>query len=247
MEIKEVETLLHVSRSNIRFYEKAGLLHPQRRDNKYRNYSSEDLAVLKKILILRKVGCSVEEIAAIQKQELSLPTALEASIARMEEELEQLQAALVLAKQLSEEQASYADLEQDSLWEEITSKERSGQKFVEICRDYLLFEAELLECLSVFRLLRQKFSLPIAVGIGLLLCVIRGLSGVLIWKDGFWEGFFYPIDLFLMASAVFLPVYALRRKRPKTASVYLNVLYWLAMGILGLIAAIFLLALLHTI
>ena len=42
MEIKEVETLLHVSRSSIRFYEKAGLLHPQRRDNKYRNYSSEE-------------------------------------------------------------------------------------------------------------------------------------------------------------------------------------------------------------
>ena len=67
MEIKEVEKLLSVSRSNIRFYEKVGLLNPARKENNYRNYNEEDIDALKKILVLRKLGFSVEEISEMQK------------------------------------------------------------------------------------------------------------------------------------------------------------------------------------
>ena len=48
MDIKEVEKRLSVSRANIRFYEKEGLISPQRKENNYRNYSEEDIAKLKK-------------------------------------------------------------------------------------------------------------------------------------------------------------------------------------------------------
>ena len=49
MTIKEVEKELGLSRVTIRFYEKENLLTPQRNGNAYREYSEEDIAVLKKI------------------------------------------------------------------------------------------------------------------------------------------------------------------------------------------------------
>lgn len=48
MKINEIEELLQISRANVRFYEKEGLLHPKRGDNGYRDYSEEDIACLKK-------------------------------------------------------------------------------------------------------------------------------------------------------------------------------------------------------
>ena len=52
MTIKEVEKKLNITRANIRFYEKEGLLQPKRCDNEYRDYSEDDLKRLEKILIV---------------------------------------------------------------------------------------------------------------------------------------------------------------------------------------------------
>lgn len=62
MTIKEVEKELGLSRVTIRFYEKENLLTPQRSGNSYREYDEEDVAVLMKIVILRKLGFSLSEI-----------------------------------------------------------------------------------------------------------------------------------------------------------------------------------------
>ena len=52
MTIKEVEKKLNISRANIRFYEKEGLLEPKRCDNEYRDYSEDDLKRLEKNFII---------------------------------------------------------------------------------------------------------------------------------------------------------------------------------------------------
>ena len=62
MTIKEVEKELGLSRVTIRFYEKENLLTPQRSWNSYREYDEEAVAVLMKIVILRKLGFSLSEI-----------------------------------------------------------------------------------------------------------------------------------------------------------------------------------------
>lgn len=103
MKIKEVENLLSVSRSNIRFYEKEGLLSPEREKNNYRDYSEQDVITLKKILALRKLGFTVEEISSMQKGELSLTDAIYENISRLEKEITSLQGALEITKALSAE------------------------------------------------------------------------------------------------------------------------------------------------
>ena len=56
MTIKELEALTGLSRANIRFYEKEGLLSPLRRENGYREYTEEDVQTL-----LRQVSDIVYE------------------------------------------------------------------------------------------------------------------------------------------------------------------------------------------
>ena len=83
MTIKELETNLGVPRANIRFYEKEGLLSPKREENGYRDYSPEDYERLKKILILRKIGIPVSEIADLFDGAASLPDVLEQNLANL--------------------------------------------------------------------------------------------------------------------------------------------------------------------
>ena len=73
MTIKEIEKESGMVRANIRFYESEGLLAPARESNRYRDYSEEDLEVLKRIRLLRSLQLSLEEIKDLQsgRQELS--------------------------------------------------------------------------------------------------------------------------------------------------------------------------------
>ena len=52
MNIKEIEERSGLTRANIRYYEQEGLLAPARRENKYRDYSEEDLETLLRIALL---------------------------------------------------------------------------------------------------------------------------------------------------------------------------------------------------
>lgn len=56
MNINELERLTGITRQNIRFYEKKGLLYPKRNpENNYREYTEEDVTTLKTIKLLRKL------------------------------------------------------------------------------------------------------------------------------------------------------------------------------------------------
>lgn len=85
MKINEAEELLGISKANIRFYEKEGLLTPRRGENRYRDYSEEDLDRLREIVILRKLGISVQVIKRLLDGELMLGDAMTANIANLEE------------------------------------------------------------------------------------------------------------------------------------------------------------------
>lgn len=50
MTIKEIESLSGLTRANIRFYEQQGFLSPERHENGYREYTEEDLEILKRFV-----------------------------------------------------------------------------------------------------------------------------------------------------------------------------------------------------
>ena len=76
MNIKEIEERSGLTRANIRYYEQEGLLAPARRENKYRDYSEEDLETLLRIALLRNLGFSLDEIRRLQSGELELAAAM---------------------------------------------------------------------------------------------------------------------------------------------------------------------------
>ena len=69
MKISEVAKELDMDISTIRFYERKGLVQPKRRaDSKYREYGMEDIAILKSIILYRKLDFSIEEIGQLVKK-----------------------------------------------------------------------------------------------------------------------------------------------------------------------------------
>lgn len=62
MQINEVIKQVDLSKRAIKYYEEVGLLQVAKGENGYRNYSEEDVRVLKEIAIYRKLGISIKDI-----------------------------------------------------------------------------------------------------------------------------------------------------------------------------------------
>ena len=93
--IKEAEELTGISRQNIRYYEKMGLLNPKRdAGNGYRKYDEEDIGRLKAILLFRKLDMPLEEIHKLLDHEIDLQQALDTQKAYLQKEQQKLEAAL---------------------------------------------------------------------------------------------------------------------------------------------------------
>lgn len=238
MKIKELENILSISRSNIRFYEKQGLFSPERKDNNYREYTEQDIKVLKKIIVFRKMGLTVEEIKLIQNNELPFAETITNAQQRIEDEIKQLNGSLKLIKQVAQKNSSFDEFDIEEHWNTIIESEKSGEKFVDICKDFLELELNSFDAMwkyvffHDFKKSRAKHGTVIACGILLLLCVLRGIGKALIWKESFWSGFLYPFVIALAASIIILPLFLLSKKFPKVASV-------IATSLLGLIVLFF--------
>ena len=59
----EIQKETGLTRKAIEYYEDKGLIHPQKSDNGYRDYSTKDLEILKKVSLFRKLGMSISEIS----------------------------------------------------------------------------------------------------------------------------------------------------------------------------------------
>lgn len=225
LEIKEVEKLLSVSRANIRYYEKEGLINPKRKENNYRDYSEGDIAKLKKVLVLRKLGFSIQEIIDMQSGALSLSDAIADNIARLEKEIEELNGSLALTQRLEKESTTFEKLDEDHYWDIINDEEQSGKKFIDTYKDYLLFELDVFDNIwkrvffHDFKSSRKKYGTLIACGIILMICIIRGLSAKFLWQESFLYGFLYPFVIFFGISVIVLPLYILSKKVPKVAKI----------------------------
>ena len=76
MRTKQLEEMLGITKEALRYYEKEGLIKPERDENNYRNYLQSDIDVLKLILMLRSMEISIDEIKLILNNELSIREAL---------------------------------------------------------------------------------------------------------------------------------------------------------------------------
>ena len=133
MKINEVERLVGITKGNIRFYEKEGLLTPGRNsENGYREYSREDVAWLKKIRLLRMLDVPIEEILRLKSGDLTLEDAMGRHIIQLERQQSNLAAMGHICQQLREEHCRLDTLDTDRVFAYMEERQQEGAKFMDV-------------------------------------------------------------------------------------------------------------------
>lgn len=131
MKINEVENLVGITKKNIRFYEEQGLLVPRRNsENRYRDYSDEDVQELKRIKLMRKLGVSIEEIKKIQSGVLTLEDGIRRHQIALQRQQASLEQSVLLCRRLRQGGHTYRQLPADEVLEDMSAIEREGTLFV---------------------------------------------------------------------------------------------------------------------
>ena len=135
MRIKEVEELVGITRKNIRFYEKEGLLSPGRElENSYRDYTDDDVRRLRIIKLLRKLDMPISAISDVLENRLSLPEALHLHTLLLEEQRCGIVNAQRVCRLISDSGASLADLDTERYLTEILRGEEYSTELVDLNR-----------------------------------------------------------------------------------------------------------------
>lgn len=220
MTIKEIEQILGIPRATVRFYEKQGLICPKRENNTYRDYSEEDLALLKKIIIFRKLGFPVQEIEDILDGSKELPMAVEEQIAGLQKQISELNGVLDICRIIRKRQENLDSFDENFYWREIDREEKEGSGFLDITSDFLQYEKEdIEEALRArdeegeFRHSRKNVGIKVIA-----LTILCGcMSGVLenFRRSAILKGAFTPVIFVVLLTLFEVPAYICRYKYPK--------------------------------
>lgn len=110
--INQVEKQTGVSKRNIRFYEKEGLLLPKRDSgNGYRVYDEADIWRIKVIKMLRMLDMPLEEIKKVLEEDRPLSEAVGNQQMELERKAKELQAAIEFCEQLKDTELDTLDVD----------------------------------------------------------------------------------------------------------------------------------------
>lgn len=136
LSINQVEKLTGVSKRNIRFYEKEGLLLPKRNEeNGYRVYDENDIWRIKVIKMLRMLDMPLEEIQRVLDEDRPLSEAIANQQTELERKAKELQAAIQFCEQLKTTELDSLDV--DGCLDRIESVGEEGF-FKDWVKDYKL-------------------------------------------------------------------------------------------------------------
>lgn len=130
MKINEVEALVGVTRRNIRFYEKEGLLTPARNSqNGYREYGQTEVKELKRIKLLRKLGVPLDEIRRLQTENGTVADGMRRHLITLEREQKNLEQSVVFCQRMKDQEVKLSDLDAEIWLKEMETMERAGTTF----------------------------------------------------------------------------------------------------------------------
>ena len=133
MKINEVEQKVGITKKNIRFYEQEGLLKPDRNaQNGYREYSEEDLLLLQKIKLLRKLSIPIEEIRKIKTGVLTMEDALRRHHIFLEREEKNIEEMLLFCQMLMERKEHFESINATEYLEKMEHMEKEGTRFMNV-------------------------------------------------------------------------------------------------------------------
>ena len=129
MKINEVEAQVGITKKNIRFYEEQGLLSPRRNsENGYRDYGEAEVAILRQIKLMRKLGVPLEEIRRMQAGG-TVADGMRRHLVTLERERKSLEQSIQLCGSLKDREERLEALDAAELLEEMERLEQGGTTF----------------------------------------------------------------------------------------------------------------------
>jgi len=165
VKINQVEQLVGITKGNIRFYEKEGLLNPGRNsENGYREYSEADVVWLKKVRLLRMLDVPIEEILRLKSGELTLEDAMGRHMIQLERKQTNLAVMQNLCEELRDSRCRLDSLDADKVLSQMEEKEQEGTKFMNVKRQDKV----------------TRYVAPV-VAAAVMLVLMGGLLALIIW------------------------------------------------------------------
>jgi len=160
--IKDVELRVGISKKNIRFYEKEGLLLPNREiENGYRDYTEDDINRLLIIKLLRKLNMPLGEIKSIVDERISLAGALKRHMVCLEEQRANLERAAHFCNVIASKGVSASEIDVFAFLEELEKHEREGAIFADFARrdTKKKYVAPVVSCICVIAFIAVMITL----------------------------------------------------------------------------------------
>lgn len=167
MKIQDLERITGMERATIRFYERQGMITPQRMENGYRDYSEQNADELLKIKLLRQLDFTLDQIKEIQTGKLELSQAVSTQIACLKNKADIALRSSEICHMLAENRISYSTLDAPLYLNLLSNSERKEKfsdavqpeihpirRFVARYLDWRI--VELLCCWTAFCLLRIR-------------------------------------------------------------------------------------------
>ena len=185
VKINEVEALVGITKKNIRFYEEKGLLSPSRNsENGYRDYGQEEVDVLRRIKLLRKLGVPIEEIRRMQEGTQTVGDGMRRHLVTLERERQNIDEAVRLCGLLKEREVPLGELDAESVLEEMAELERAGATFQNKQRQDV----------------RIRYVAPVAAAL-VMVALMLAVAAVMLWA--FWAApADAPLALVLVMEAI---------------------------------------------
>lgn len=134
MKISEIAQITGLSISNIRFYERKGLVNPDRRiDSKYRDYTPQDVELIKKIVLYRKMDLSIEEIQNIIKDNVDDKQIVKNHLSELERKRDMINNSMVLCEMFVDEGDN---VDVDYYLNYVNQEEKNGSVFAKVDEIY---------------------------------------------------------------------------------------------------------------
>ena len=165
MKINEVEALAGIAKKNIRFYEEQGLLSPKRNpENGYRDYGEEEVLVLRRIRLLRKLDVPIDEIRLMLSGTHTVADGMRRHLISLERSQRNLQQAISLCQELTGQDIPISQLDTEGLLTQMEAMEQSGTAFRYVAAQDI----------------RTRYIAPVAVT-AVVVTFMAALSGLLLW------------------------------------------------------------------
>lgn len=165
MKINEVEALAGITKKNIRFYEEQGLLNPRRNpENGYRDYGDEEVQVLRRIRLLRKLDVPIDEIRLMLQGSHTVADGMRRHLITLERAQRNLQQSVRFCQELSCQDVPISQLDTEALLNRMESLEQSGTSFRDVeTRD-----------------IQKRYIAPVAVTAAVV-TVMMSICGLILW------------------------------------------------------------------